>query len=266
MIPGGPGYPPICGTPVLDGLSPLSAAIQANRGATAVIRPPDCDLGETEVDVVDLRSAPGCVNAYLLAVVLGIDLYRTKCDPCTFIQDAFVHVSVRAIIDWGVGGAPFHAECDWLLGTQLSIAAENIRIGARYEKFTLPWDPAEFDEAPSFILSAGFALGNVGRNSNPARYTAIAAIESPGETQRISIPAFATSFTIQPVLGSPVLARKYGFGMGFGVDLSATSPLSNVGQYNVENAIPIANGDRFVEVRNEGTGPALAFVVFGLSL
>lgn len=246
-------------------LGPLDRAPDPNRGNSGGDLV--CPGKQTTVVEVKSYSAPG----YMLSVVLGIQAVAPKCDHVKIAcahEDVFVLPMVRACISWGIGNASFEAECDYLNGTQVSVAAENIRVDARYLQFTRPWIKGDgLQVQPTYRVSAGFAYSSVGRNSNSARLTELAQIETPGESCIISIPDFAISMTILPVDASSVRADVFGFGRLYKTQYNVTGPLSNVGQNNVENALPLFNGAKFVEVTNTNqAGPAFAFVVFGLAL
>jgi hypothetical protein len=253
-LPLGPG-PNTLGIPSWDPTRPLSQSTPNNRGAIRRI-----EAGQI-LNVADARMVPNVVGEDI-SVVLGLTV---EGDDEDFLVDAPVDSLVRACVTWGLGSAEFRAELDWMNGTILTVPAEQINVRASYKREMLGSDPGP---CPVFCLAAGFAYGRVGKNSNPARLTELVQLDAPGDSKQIRIPNFATSFTV--VLVEPSTSAQldvYGFGTGYSNRIMITSPMSNVGQFDVENAFPIRNGARFVKVTNVNTtGELIAYVIFGLSL
>jgi hypothetical protein len=262
--------------PSWDKLSPLSEATDMNRGGSNRV-----SEGQPAVVVADLRP-PGWAVAHNLIVALGI---RPVGRPESLVTTGFVDSSVKALIRWGIGSAQFEARVDWLNGTQLVIAAEQITVSAEYTRRTypevetnpllcLPNDNAEPRKPICYDVSAGFAIGAVGKHSNPSRFTEIVQIDSttaPNNKQRIAIPPFAISFTVLVVgaeSGNVAQADVFGFGTSYFVRHVVAAPETNAAQLNTEFAFPLQNGAQFVEITNtKGTDtPLIAFVVFGLAL
>jgi hypothetical protein len=72
---------------------------------------------------------------------------------------------------------------------------------------------------------------------------------------------------VLPVGTSLVSAHLRGYGAMYEVTDVIVAPLSNLGQSNRIDQIPIPNGMRSVEIENRGANPrAIAIVVFGLDL
>lgn len=245
---------------------PLAGAAAANCGGSVTLRP-----GRSET-ILELKS--GDASGVNLAVVIGVETKgadgRSYDKTEHNLEPEFLISSVRVALSWGIGNTGFDAECDAINGTQLAIAAENLRVVAKYVTVDRPWDPTPPEllcQQPQFEVSAGLAYTGIGRNSNPARLTEVVQIENPGERCLIKVPPFAISMTVLPVDGGAARVRLMALGTGYSVRYDVVSPLSNAGQYNVENAVPIFNGARFVEVENiSPTGPLSAIVVFGLAL
>lgn len=220
-------------------------------------------------DVTVLSVRGPCQEAALLGITLGIAIehehHRPKHDG---EEDSFTQPFVRAIIQWGIGGITFSAECDFLHGTMLSVPAENLIISARYLALTRSWNP-QCDPCclPTYRVSAGLSIGGAGRGNHPARLTELAQMEKPGDSAFVAIPPFATSFTVLPIQDSKVSVDMLSCGRAYRVRNVIVSPLSNESQNNTTESVPIFNGARYLEVinRNE-SGPAYAFVIFGLTL
>ena len=176
---------------------------------------------------------------------------------------------VVGTVKWGIGSTEFEADFDWLHGTQIAVLAENVSVAARYVKNTLPWDPVPDDESryPAFVASAGVAYGALTRISSGARLTKLVQLENPGEKLDIPIPPFAVSFTVIPFSNAKVFPEVLAFGDSYKAGYQITSPLSNLGQHNVENSFPLFNGAEFVRITNvEQAASALCAVVFCLAL
>lgn len=264
LIPGNS----LCGTPIVEITRPLTKIANAQfsslRGFSRRLDPPSEDIGTGHlVQIFDTGTGNTCVVGELLCVTLGIEVEGNDGSD-TGLVDAFVYPSVRAHLRWGLGAATFRARCDWRRGTQLSICGETMTVFAEYRKNSLPWAPVPEPDAPIFEVSAGVGYGNVGRNSNPATLTELVQILTPQSTQRIQIPPFATSFNVFPVNGGSGSARVFGFGSSYFVEYAIPAPPN---PYSVENAFPLFNGARFLEIMNtESVEPFMAFVVFGLAL
>jgi hypothetical protein len=260
---------PIPGMPAHDALAPLTDQAPNNRGFKAIIRPPKGPFAIGEPEGI-LRAPPnGCARAYPINVTLGLAL---EAPLANFIREqVFVLPMLRAVLKWGIGSQEFTAECDWLHGTQLSIEAEAVEVAARYVKNTLPWDPVPDDSGvfPNFIASAGVGYINIGRISSAATLTELAQLQNPDDQVDILIPPYATAFTVLPVSDASVAVEQMAFGTAYSTRHVIGVPLSNVGQYNVENGNRIWNGAQFLRVTNlngEQGGQALALVVFCLAL
>ncbi len=224
-----------------------------------------CEQPSTSADLVNTTVGSAPRRASMLGVVLGIQNDSARLLPP--VEGGGFDAAVCAEIVFGIGGASFTVQCDWLSGTQVAMVAENVRVTAHYEERALPWAEEQCDPCPPcFTVSAGVGYQQSGRNSNPARRTVLAAIEQPAAIEDIPFPDYAISFTVLPITGT-IGVKQVGRGTLLDVPYSIASPLSNAGQHDVENAFPRRNGARVLRVRNEGmSGPAAAWIVFGLAL
>lgn len=245
-------------------LSPLAPiANDTQRGHTVEIAP-----GQGSVLITGFNSL--CPRGELIGVVLGIcpiDAQRGRFDPDADVPpdeplDAFAAPAVRAEITWGIGSASFFAVADFLHGTVLGLVAENIRVCASY--VTLGCCP-DRKHLPCFAVSAGFGYAARSANSNPARLTKHVRVPA-GQSKRIRVPPFALSLTGLPIESRPFDLRVLGGCGSLGVTYHVAAPLSNVGMHLVENALPLFNGARFVDVFNPGPDELEALILFGLSL
>jgi hypothetical protein len=275
-FPGGPGAIP-CAENVIEIQRPLASVPGANRGATKELHASDAlatnRLARTVRPVVDARSLmAGCVVAEALVITLGRKPLRLTAGPATPPEIAgLIMPRIRAQVKWGVGGsAALEALVDWQHGTQITISAEYVEISAIYDVVTEPWDPATLDpcDLPSYDVAAGVGYGSISVNSNPARLTEIVQLQTPASAPvDISIPPFATSFTVYTMGGTEeATIQQLAFGVGFNTT-HVFGPGTDPTQYLVENAIPIWNGAELLRVTNTSdSGPLHAFIVFGLAL
>lgn len=231
--------------------------------------PPTWNSPGPELQVLDTRTgiAGTPVGAEDVGIVLGRQVSKDAIlEP---IDDLFVATQIEAVIRWGVGGVNFQASCDWMHGTQLSIVGSQFRISARYTKITLPWTPPPDIVLPTFEVTAGVGYLQPSRNSNGARLTRYVQIEHPTDPKVVvPIPPFAISWTAIPVGTAAALVEVMPFGSPYATPYDIVSPLSNVGQFNVENAFPLDGTEEFLRVTNtnQTDTPLILKIVFGLAL
>ena len=252
----------------------LDEQTDENRGSGVELPPPPGILSEA-VPVIEgsgrsiINITSGCAPGEDLTVAFGLELSGEPNTSQADVAAQFKYTAVRADLQWGIGDAQFKARCDVLMGTQLSITAENLRVQVRYLKATNPFSPALDPTFPTFRVNAAVGYNGVGRNSNPARFTELVQLQQEGSTVRVQIPQFAISYSAIPINDTLVTTRQIGFGTSYGVNYNLataeTNPLTNR-QDNTESALPIANGSRYVEVTRVGVGAGFCFLVFGLSL
>lgn len=215
-----------------------------------------------------------CVRGELIGIALESHAVDKRGKPCRQAlrddeTDSFILPAVRARVEWGIGGASFLAFCDFRLGTQIAVVAENVRVCAEYVThrccFENMPDPKKCD-LPCFSLAAGFGYGYHGHNSNSARFTDLVCLE-PGEKKLVPIPPFASSLTVQPINNGNCDVSVVGFCTTPKVIYEVRTPLTNMNQNNIENALPLYNGAESLIVENKNpAGPLAAFVIFGLAL
>lgn len=277
------GWPvPIPGDPVVQIKRPMAHVSDASRGSVTTLSPPAevLSLPDPKKRKEVVRLVQGCVEGELLCVTCGITVVSSgpSLGVSPFTEGVYAMPMIRGSIIFGEGDAAQFAEFDWLHGTQLSVGTDTAEVSAQYLRYTLPWDPVAPEDIPvppTFKLACGFAYGNVGRNSNPARLTEVVQIEDTsgvGATVRVPVPPFAVSVIFLPTATAMVdmnpIARltMVAYGTGYGVPINIVQIPSNAGQYNVENAFPIPNGVQAIEVTNTSASILVGFLVFGLSL
>jgi hypothetical protein len=245
------------------GVGPLEEQPDVIRGSHKKLEP-----GDDHKLVVDLKSR--CNAAYALGVILDVRVIPDN-DTIVPLRDGRFVTLIRAHLQSGIGGTYFRARCDFLLGTTLVVPAENLKVEASYLVFD-PCDPcADLGRVkaclPPVEVSVGLAYFGIGRNSNAARFTDWVCVPAGQKVMR-QIPQYAVSWTAR--LAEPATSltiRSFGWGTGIKTRYDVVAPLTNVGQHDVENAFPIGNGDRFLELDNStGSAPVIASLIYGLAI
>ena len=245
----------------------LGPNMEGRRGRSLVLEP-GCDQ---RIDIFDFNKV--CVRGELLGVVLSICRRPgdDKCPPLPPAGDSHDRFpAVRAHLWWGLGAATFYAVCDFLNGTQIGLVAESLRIAAEYVVFDVRADKDEPIPAecclPDFNIAAGAGYGVRSHNSNSARLTELISIDGADEVACVPIPAFALSFTVQPIRDGQAAVEIVSDCGGTPVPYDVVTPLSNLGQHNMEKVMPLYNGARALFIRSRNGLPLKAFVIFGLAL
>lgn len=256
--------------------SPLTGQDEMNKSGTKVVPPPPGPInpqtGHDEgpnISVMGFRSRG--IAGQAMNIMFGLTLEGQANDSQAMVQDDFVMAQVRATVRWGTGGVYNTAELDVLQGAQLSINAEDLDVSVRYIRDTRPWDPSPSVTFPTFRVNVSSGYSNIGRNSNPARFSQLIQIQNPGTSQRVQIPKYAVSATVLPFNNGQLATNVIGFGTSYRVmynpfPILEPEQLGN-DRYIVENAIPLFNAARFIEIFNLNLEePATGIVIFGLSL
>ncbi len=252
---------------------PLQGAALNNRGNSVIISP-----GGINPLVVSTPQAVGD-DAEIITATLGIAFANN--DPELNVA---LPITVKALLNWGIGNANFTAECDWIRGTNISLQASFLRIGARF-------DQTGDAMGPDVKLDAGLSYGQAMRSSaSPARNTVFVTDSSSGTpsftigagviSDPIVIPSFAISFGVQSLdvssgtanptvadVAVPIKVVQRGGG-----STSVVPPGSaydyvtggNTGRQD-EGQVPIQNGSNVIFVQNNSGGPALISIVFTMA-
>ena len=253
---------------------PLDCQGPSNRGSGLTVAPPVGSFdsaGQVVGPTQSIVRVQGGDVGGLMSVTLGLKLNANSVSPPGFDEvNIFTAPIVRAVIQFGSGTVKNTVVADWNNGTVLSIAAEDVTVAAQYIRQTRPWNPIDhtLDVDPTFNLTAMLGYQSVGHNSNPARLTYLVQLENSADTpnQEIEIPEFAQSFTVIPITDADMVVQLRTWSAGYRWNYDIASPLTNVGQDNVENTFPIPNGARFLRVENPGVDEFFCWVIFGLSL
>lgn len=182
------------GTPVIPTNRPLAGAQQNNRGRTATIinsqtTSLDPNFTGSVASVVETPKDAGD-DAETILVTLGLEWLR----PSTAVQvqpgqnPADGIYAITANLTWGVGGASYSANIDWLNGITFAIGASFLRVGGTFQS-------RGGVSPPSALLSASLAYGHVPQRTSPTRLTTWLPV-SQVSAQEIQIPRFASSFAL----------------------------------------------------------------------
>jgi hypothetical protein len=201
-----------------------------------------------------------CDTPEPLLVNLALDVHGPPCP----IPDAMIWPHVRGELSWTLGAVRFEAEFDVIDGMCISVTANTIKVRARYLVESPPWEPRpDPQDLPAIVVTGGLGYGC----GVWPQLTELAQVRQAGDSCIVPVPRYARTFTVLPVNDSKVAVRVMPLGGGYGVNARIGVPLTNVDQYNAQDAISLFDGAQFVEVTNRNqTGPAFAFLVFELSL
>lgn len=253
---------------------PLGGAQQNNRGNIKIVTLP-VSTGENTVrvaSVVETSKSSGD-DAEVLSVQLALDL------PDAFTSATGVAsncpLEIVCLLEWGVGGAFFQAECDWNQGTSFTICASFLRVSARVTYGNVLFG---LNTDTDIVLKASLGYGNAAslQQSSAARRTIpmrdSASVSpfniGPGITSdRIAIPPYAMGFTLIDGTPSPPNYKIQMYadaGGGFIQAIYNWTDRTNTSQ-QVEGQFPIPGGCRFIEITNlSGVNSVVPKLIFNM--
>lgn len=164
---------------------PLNGAAQNNRGGTAVVELPATAVAETTQSFSIVESPKnGGDDAENIIVVCGTTVLQE-------LAGADSGFKVEGILTFGIGGASFQAEFDWLQGVSFGVAASFVRVAARVT-YLSP------EAEGKLAIAAALAYGpSPGGNFSPLRKTVELGSIAPGVVSDPQpIPAFTSGATI----------------------------------------------------------------------
>lgn len=234
---------------------PLAGLQQNQRGQRARIDTSTI-LNTTDlrvpVTVAQVRSEGD--DAEIMTVTLGLDF-----EPTTPAASVEFPQDIQATITWGIGGAQFTAQVDWLSGTQLDIAANYIRVDASLPN--PPWS-AGGQAQPVFLLSAAFAYGAPSAQKNRVRLTqTLPAIANGATSSPVVIPNFATAANLFAAVatGGPLTINFARRANPTPITLASYQWLGGSnGNYQIADGFPIPNGAGVYTVTNSSGVDLLA--------
>lgn len=194
-----PGGPPSESTPPAT-YPPLAGLRSNQRGNQVLVDSTQIGQNNTTRNTIVEARSPGD-DADLITIATGYQLTRS----ISVAGSPLFDTAVVGTVQWGIGGAEFSADFDWLNGTIIAIPANYIRVIA-----TVPDNsalvPAPGDIFPSFLLSAALGYGTVPPHANRARLTVgfqtATTQVANAASATIVIPDFAVGFTIMTSTGT----------------------------------------------------------------
>lgn len=237
---------------------PLGGAQANNRGGSIVVIVPSGGGGSFEdfKGIVETSKNAGD-DAEAIGVTLGFQPVVAETTPQ-------VRVVSTALLTWGIGGAIFEAEMDWLQGLTFSLFASYVRVGLRVQSILAASEI-------KYIFSAALAYGQNGSRgqASPCRLTRSVGSLNALSSAELPIPAWANSFTIVDTNAFATAPT-----LGISVSTIAGAPIANYaytsranGANLTENQYPIPNGGRTLEITNTGGAATSGIsVIFNLAL
>ncbi len=247
---------------------PLGGAQQNNRGNSRIVTL-DSNAGTPLQEIASIVQTPMNTgdDAEVLAVSLGYTLPDNVNNPLD--NASLIPVRVTAIVEWGIGGAFFQAECDWNQGITFAVTASYLRISAKVAAI-----PILGAGVVDLVLTAGISYGNAStlNTSSPCRKTVDLGALAAGATSAILVvPTWAVGATLVDG-GFLALGNAPSFLLIFaptGAPQSGTvyavTDRSNMGT-QVEGQFPVPIDGRFFRVVNQGMQSAQNVkVIFNLA-
>lgn len=164
---------------------PLNGAAQNNRGSSVLVElPTAASLTTVEAGSVVETPKNGGDDAENLIVVCGTSVMRA-------LSGLNAGFKVEGVLTFGIGGANFQAEFDWLQGVSFAVVASFVRIAARVTYLSPGGDG-------QLALSAALGYGpGPGGLFSPMRKTIELGTLAPGVPSTAqAIPAFSSGATL----------------------------------------------------------------------
>lgn len=240
---------------------PLSALSENNRGQGQTIQIGGTDTSAGTKDtmlgsVINTGTKTGD-DAESIIVTLGLE-YINQGDP-GFLDTP---ICIDALLEWGVGGTNFHAECDWRLGAMFVLPACFVKVAAR-------WDRRFGDPLVRVRLAASVTYGtpSSGKTSSPIRKTVLLGDLDAGGVESMPIPLWANNFVVtDATVGAPDYTIEILESMASVIAVYSQTSDSNLGGQN-ENTFAIPNCGRFIRVTNNLGIPVTGVrVIFNLAI
>lgn len=253
---------------------PLGGAQQNNRGNARLVTLTR-SIGQNTIlvpSVVETSKNSGD-DAEALSVQLAMELPDEFTSPVGAAADC--PFEVVCLLEWGVGGAFFSAECDWNQGVSFSVCASFLRVSAR-----VTYGDSIFGlnlDVP-IVLKASIAYGNAdslnvsssARRTLPMSKTGNVSpfILAPGDVSDIiPIPLWAMGFTLMDgsfVSPSYRIELFQGAGGASAEVVYTWVDRSNNGE-QVEGQFPVPGRSRFIRITNlSGSNSNKPKLVFNL--
>lgn len=237
---------------------PLTGARDNNRGG-AYIQAFTTGTAFLPQTIVESPKNPG-QDAETLAITLGFDVLNG-----TVANDQAVPIMPACNLLWGVGGAEFTAEVDWLQGTVLYLTASYARVSISF-----PYSFAFIGIGAAIVtyrFSANIGYGSTRPSTHVARRTTALSTLAAGVTDTlVPVPPFATSYTIltdAAVVTMRISQEVTSSGSG---SFAVNTYTNQSNGSNQDASFPIVCGTRMLAVTNLGAAAVDYVVLFNLSL
>lgn len=232
---------------------PLAGAAENNRGAARVVQVP-AGTGSIPVGSVVETSRTSGDDAECIRVVCS----SAFSDPNS--GDA---LAVSGIVEFGIGGAFFAAQFDWMAGVSFSVPASFVRVGAVLDYAT--FGPRKVTLAAALGYGAGPSM-----HATPLRKTASYAIGGV-TTEPIVIPPFASTLSVVTNQNAAPNLRVIFGGAAIvgGVPTFTTAVYEVTSRGNVawqQDQFPVPGWATTASIENRDVGAVVATAVWGLSL
>ena len=218
-------------------------------------------LDQPAVALVDVRTRDH--KPHVITVSLGQMIAQPPAPIAVGVVDDQETV---ALLEIGVGGVPFLAEVDYVVGAQFSLVANTLRVSAVYRRNTLP-GVAPGGTVPSYNAGASVSSDAVAIGMPPQRtlgYHNFFAKLASGATATYTIPKFAKYLTVMANPANAQMDITFLNNQGVGM---ATFPAVGF----PTNKVRIPNGAVQVLVTNSSAAPFAVsipsyYLIFDLAL
>lgn len=169
---------------------PLGGAKQNYRGHAVILSPPDVGLGSTVAFEGSLVATPRDAGDDAEVITISLGLALANADDTADITDFLDPV---CLLDWGIGGASFAAELDWMDGLIFSIPASFVKVGCVYNAGQIGVTPV-----PPLLFSAALAYGPQPKNvvNQTRRTITLGNLAAGAQTGFLRVPPYATGFSL----------------------------------------------------------------------
>jgi hypothetical protein len=242
---------------------PLAGAKQNNRGGSVLL---DLTNGQARADTIVRTANNSGEDAEQLLITLGYHwegfAYEDNPDfGAMFPALSYVPIAT-AVIGWGIGGASFEAEVDWVQGLSFPLNASFARIGAYVQS-----EP--FDR--KLILDAAISYGASQKFYSGARKTQAPAAQT-ANSSTFAVPRFATGLIplVTNLLATPSGPQNFCISIGNGLsgvgNTVAAFFWQNDTRYGCrEGLIPLPNIGKSVTITNLDANVPPTYCIFSLS-
>ena len=235
-------------------IRPLRGLAPNKRGSSTTL-----NLGDKKKSLVEART-PG-QDAEMMTVECGL----TALNPSIGNNST----DIVGTLEWGIGGANFQADFDFVNGLSFSVVANYLRVSAAYNGAMAPFP---FGPPISFQANAAVGYGSTARRAGVARRTLDLGTILVGATAFFLIPPFATTLGIttdvNPFTGGSLagglIMTLLNNGLGSDATYVYTDQSNLANQLETSYAIPNSNAILAL-ITNNTPQSVKTQIIFGLS-